>query len=69
MYGPTPVSLVRPIRQASVPFKDFDVAGECELMVPEAECLSLVEEVLTKLEVGKFETRVRLGVEMVSLRT
>jgi len=28
-------------------------------MVPEAECLALVEEILTKLDIGKFETRVR----------
>uniref|UniRef100_A0A914HDL2 histidine--tRNA ligase n=1 Tax=Globodera rostochiensis TaxID=31243 RepID=A0A914HDL2_GLORO len=37
---------------------DFDIAGQGELMMQEAECLKIVEEVLTKLDVGEFEIRI-----------
>ncbi|KIH60563.1 WHEP-TRS domain protein [Ancylostoma duodenale] len=34
--------------------KDFDIAGQYDLMIPEAECLKIVDEVLSKLEIGEF---------------
>ncbi|CAD89746.1 Histidine--tRNA ligase [Caenorhabditis elegans] len=33
---------------------DFDIAGQYDLMLPEAECLGIVDELLTKLEIGEF---------------
>ncbi|ETN75999.1 histidine--tRNA ligase [Necator americanus] len=33
---------------------DFDIAGQYDLMIPEAECLKIVDEVLSKLEIGEF---------------
>lgn len=41
-------------------FKDFDIAGQGELMMQEAECLKIADEVLSKLELGDFEIRVFL---------
>ncbi|CAJ0932809.1 unnamed protein product, partial [Mesorhabditis belari] len=37
---------------------DFDIAGEYEKMLPEAECLKIVDEVLNKLDVGNFYIKV-----------
>ncbi|KAF7634831.1 hypothetical protein Mgra_00005724 [Meloidogyne graminicola] len=37
---------------------DFDIAGQGELMMQEAECLKIADEVLSKLELGDFEIRV-----------
>ncbi|CAI4232909.1 unnamed protein product [Auanema sp. JU1783] len=33
---------------------DFDIAGQYDAMLPEAECLKILDEVLSKLEVGQF---------------
>ena len=33
---------------------DFDIAGEYDLMLPEAEILYIVHEIFTKLDVGSF---------------
>ena len=33
---------------------DFDIAGEYDLMLPDAEILYIVHEILTKLDVGTF---------------
>uniref|UniRef100_A0A1I7YL23 histidine--tRNA ligase n=1 Tax=Steinernema glaseri TaxID=37863 RepID=A0A1I7YL23_9BILA len=37
---------------------DFDIAGVEEPMLPDAECLSIVDEVVKKLDLGSFTTRV-----------
>lgn len=37
---------------------DFDIAGPGELMMQEAECLKIADEVLSKLELGEFEIRI-----------
>uniref|UniRef100_A0AC34Q2I3 Histidine--tRNA ligase n=1 Tax=Panagrolaimus sp. JU765 TaxID=591449 RepID=A0AC34Q2I3_9BILA len=37
---------------------DFDIAGSYAPMVPEAECLRVIFEVLKKLEIGDFEIRI-----------
>uniref|UniRef100_A0A8R1DMC0 histidine--tRNA ligase n=1 Tax=Caenorhabditis japonica TaxID=281687 RepID=A0A8R1DMC0_CAEJA len=33
---------------------DFDIAGQYDLMLPEAECLKIVDEVLSAIEIGEF---------------
>lgn len=33
---------------------DFDIAGQCESMVPDAEVLKILDEILTQVGVGKF---------------
>ena len=38
--------------------KDFDIAGEYDVMVSDAECVRLVFEVLEAVEVGDFIIRV-----------
>ena len=38
--------------------KDFDIAGEYEPMIPDAECLKLLTEILTELQLGDFEIKV-----------
>jgi len=37
---------------------DFDIAGSGELMIQEAECLKIVNEILSGLDIGEFEIRV-----------
>ena len=41
--------------------KDFDIAGPGELMMQEAECLKIADEVISKLELGEFEIRVLIN--------
>lgn len=33
---------------------DFDIAGQYDLMLPEAECLKIVDEVLSAIDIGEF---------------
>lgn len=33
---------------------DFDIAGQFDLMIPDAECMKIMAEILTKLDVGEF---------------
>ena len=40
-------------------FQDFDIAGQYDLMLPEAECLKVVDEVLNALNLGEFYTKVK----------
>lgn len=37
---------------------DFDIAGAYDLMLPDAECLRITFEILTKLDLGDFEIKV-----------
>merc|ERR1719277_1811173 len=37
---------------------DFDIAGAYDAMIPDAECVKIVKEILTSLEVGKFVVKV-----------
>ena len=37
---------------------DFDIAGDYALMIPDAEVLSVVCEILTALDIGKFQVKV-----------
>ena len=37
---------------------DFDIAGEYDAMIPDAECVKIVNEILTAVDVGKFVIKV-----------
>lgn len=37
---------------------DFDIAGQYDVMIPDAECVKIVAEILTKLDIGEFKIRV-----------
>jgi len=37
---------------------DFDIAGQGELMVQDSECLKVIEEVISALDLGNFEIRI-----------
>jgi histidyl-tRNA synthetase len=37
---------------------DFDIAGEYDPMIPDAECVKIVNEILTAVDVGKFVIKV-----------
>ena len=37
---------------------DFDIAGLYDAMIPDAECVQLVDQVLSKLDLGDFTIKV-----------
>ncbi|XP_041936771.1 histidine--tRNA ligase-like isoform X1 [Alosa sapidissima] len=37
---------------------DFDVAGQYDPMIPDAECLKIIYEILTELDLGNFQIKV-----------
>lgn len=39
-------------------FQDFDIAGQYDPMVPDAECLKVVTEILDALEIGTYVLKV-----------
>lgn len=46
----------------SLPFlvpQDFDIAGQFDPMIPDAECLKIVHEILSELQIGDFLIKVR----------
>lgn len=38
--------------------QDFDIAGEYDAMIPDAECIRVISEVLSDLKLGKFVVKV-----------
>ena len=38
--------------------QDFDIAGQCDEMVPDVECILIVKEILSKLNIGQFLIKV-----------
>ena len=38
--------------------QDFDIAGDYDLMIPDAECLRVISEILTDLDMKKFVIKV-----------
>jgi len=38
--------------------QDFDVAGTYDAMIPEAECLKIVDEILGSMEIGEHLIKV-----------
>ena len=39
--------------------QDFDIAGSFDVMIPDAEIISLVCTILSRLDVGEFTIKVR----------
>lgn len=39
--------------------QDFDIAGQFDPMIPDAECLKIVHEILSDLQLGDFLIKVR----------
>ena len=39
-------------------FKDFDIAGQYDAMIPDAECVKIVKDILQAMEVGQFVIKV-----------
>jgi histidyl-tRNA synthetase len=39
--------------------QDFDISGQWDTMIPDAELLSLLCTILTRLEIGEFTIKVR----------
>ena len=39
--------------------QDFDIAGQFDPMIPDAECLKIVHEILSDLQLGDFIIKVR----------
>ena len=42
----------------SYSFQDFDIAGQYDPMVPDAECVKIVKDILKAMEVGNFVIKV-----------
>ena len=38
--------------------QDFDIAGQYDPMLPDAECLKIAVEILSELEIGNFSVKV-----------
>lgn len=38
--------------------QDFDIAGQYDAMIPDAECLKIVHEILSELDLGDFQIKV-----------
>lgn len=45
----------------SVALQDFDIAGQFDPMIPDAECLKIMCEILSSLQIGNFLVKVRAG--------
>ena len=39
-------------------FQDFDIAGQYDAMIPDAECVKVACEILSELDVGDFIIKV-----------
>ena len=39
-------------------FQDFDIAGQYDAMLPDAECIKIVVEILSSLDIGEFVVKV-----------
>lgn len=38
--------------------QDFDIAGQYDAMIPDAECLKIIHEILSELDIGDFRIKV-----------
>ena len=54
------------ICSAYILFQDFDIAGQYDPLIPDAECIKVVAEILSKLELGNYSIKVLIS--LVSLR-
>ena len=41
-----------------MPTQDFDIAGDYDPMIPDAECIKIVAEILSELKLGTFVIKV-----------
>ena len=39
--------------------QDIDIAGQYDAMIPDAECVKIVSDILTDLKLGDFTIKVR----------
>jgi histidyl-tRNA synthetase len=39
-------------------FQDFDIAGQYDPMVPDVECVKIVAEILSSLNIGNFVVKI-----------
>ena len=39
-------------------FQDFDIAGQYDPMLPDVECIKIVVEILSSLDIGDFVVKV-----------
>ena len=46
--------------------QDIDIAGQYDPMIPDAECVKIVSEILTDLKLGDFTIKVRTCILRVS---
>jgi histidyl-tRNA synthetase len=47
--------------QLPLSLQDFDIAGQFDPMIPDAECLKIMCEILSSLQIGNFLVKVRDG--------
>lgn len=40
--------------------QDFDIAGEYDPMIPDAECITIMAEILSELKLGSFIIKVTI---------
>ena len=45
---------------ATFSLQDFDIAGQFDPMIPDAECLKIMCEILSSLQIGDFLVKVRI---------
>ena len=43
------------------PLQDFDIAGEYDPMIPDAECVRIVAEILQELRLNNFVIKVHMA--------
>lgn len=49
------------IYSAYILFQDFDVAGHYDPLIPDVECIKVVAEILSKLELGNYSIKVLIS--------
>lgn len=48
-------------------WQDFDIAGHYDPMIPDAECLKIMYEILSELELGDFLIKVSADLKQIKL--
>ena len=44
-------------------WQDIDIAGQYDVMIPDAECVKIVQEILDALNIGKFVIKVSTAIK------
>ena len=42
--------------------QDFDIAGEYDPMIPDVECVKIMVEILSELQLGEFKVKVSYNI-------